>query len=202
MTIHVQSDDPAHLRLMLRLKSQLVPLAEELTPDVLELWFFCEEAEAPTITFPSGTGPDGRHRVANHFVRVLTKFFTLRRKIACIIAGEAVLIDGKEARAMLPSIRYQRKGEAPPYAVFEKANTNIVEAPEGAVTIEGDYKTRHLAEALGLTQSGVRYHLRNFQSEGLKIPPDYKWPNKKGFETVRDLIALRLGAHGPQHRNN
>jgi hypothetical protein len=94
--------------------------------------------------------------------------------------------------------RFGKQGLSVPPEIYTKALSEAItfNPPKGSIEIRGDKKTRDVADALGIDQQIVRYHLRNLLSEGVDIGKENRWETAKEFERICNLIKPRLGAHG------
>ncbi len=160
--------------------------------DTLTILFSCDdESKAPVLQ---------RIKVKNLKISFPTTFFPTPKSVACMIGKEVVRIggrDGQEARRIIVA-RFQKQGLSVPPEIYKEAlgEAIVFDLPKGCIEIRGEYKTRHIADVLGIEPQSVRYHLRNLLSEGVDIGSGKLWETTEEFERICNLIKPRLGAHG------
>jgi len=193
MKITLTDDKPEILEFILRLQAKFSPVSS--AADELVLAFVCDKESAPFLSFKHNGEARSLH-VTNYRIAFPTTFFALKKEIACIVCDEIVLLPKNRMKEVLPIIK-KRKFDVP-YQIFEKA---IEEGRETRISsrfieVKDDMRVPDLAELLSISAAGVRHHLRNLKSEGVKLPEDYRWGNPKEFQEIAETIQARIGAHG------
>ncbi len=203
MEITIYTDNPENIVVMYKLKAAFdaEPLSEPLH-DALIVQFTCDdESKAPVMQFKINDSEEIQSTKIREFkIDFPTTFFPTPKSIACMIGNQAMMIGGQatqKARRVIVA-RYEKQGLPLPPEIYKKA---LIEAitfnpPKGSIEIKGEYKTRDLADVLGIEPQSVRYHLRNLLSEGVDIGKENRWETTEEFEKIINLIKPRLGAHG------
>jgi hypothetical protein len=202
LQITVTTDDPKNIAMMYRLKAAFdaAPLSEK--HDWLIVQFACEdESKAPVMQFKINDSEEVQSTTIREFqIKFPTTFFPTSKSIACMIGKEVVRIGGRDAQKIRRDVaaRFEKQGLSVPPEIYKEALSEaiIFDQPTGSIVIRGEYKTRHLADVLGIEPQSVRYHLRNLLSEGVDIGSGRLWETAEEFERICNLIKPRLGAHG------
>jgi len=203
MEITVYTDDPKNIVVMYKLKAafEAEPFSEPLH-DGLIVQFNCDdESKAPVMQFKINDSEEIQTTKIKEFkLNFPTTFFPTPKSIACVIGNEVVKIGGRDAQNARRVVvaRFNKQSVAVPPKIYKEALSEaiIFNPPKGSIEIKGEYKTRHLADVLGIEQQSVRYHLRNLLSEGVDIGSGKLWETPEEFQRICNLIKPRLGAHG------